>query len=114
MFFNLLVSIVILYEYLYMGLKSISILFLGPLIVKKVLTVSDLWTKSLQDNPSSMGKNFLKTYLTYCTREVGPNFTRNMWQKFNMRWSDFMPESEVIDFIESNVSQAFLSFNVFY
>ncbi|KAH8398901.1 hypothetical protein KR222_005988 [Zaprionus bogoriensis] len=77
--------------------------FAGPLIVKKLLTVSDLWNKNLRDNsPSSMGKKFLKTYLTYCTREVGPNFTRNMWQKFSMRWSDFMPDSEVIDFIESN------------
>ncbi|XP_034486497.1 eukaryotic translation initiation factor 4 gamma 3 isoform X2 [Drosophila innubila] len=76
--------------------------FAGPLIVKKVLTVSDLWTRSLRENPDSDGKNFLKTYLTYCTREVGPNFTRSMWQKFNMRWSDFMPESNVIEFIETN------------
>ncbi|KAH8272468.1 hypothetical protein KR044_006340, partial [Drosophila immigrans] len=76
--------------------------FAGPLVVKKVLTVSDLWTKDLRDNLSGQGKNFLKTYLTYCTREVGPNFTRNMWKKFNIRWADFMPDSEVNDFIKSN------------
>ncbi|XP_060661322.1 eukaryotic translation initiation factor 4 gamma 3 isoform X1 [Drosophila nasuta] len=76
--------------------------FAGPLVVKKVLTLSDLWTKNLRDNPSCEGKHFLKTYLTYCTREVGPNFTRNMWKKFNIRWVDFMPDSEVKNFIESN------------
>ncbi|XP_064537720.1 eukaryotic translation initiation factor 4 gamma 3 isoform X2 [Drosophila montana] len=77
--------------------------FAGPLIVKKHLTVSDLWNDNLRDNSEpGMGKKFLKTYLTYCTREVGPNFTRNMWKQFNMRWSDFMPDNEVIDFIESN------------
>ncbi|XP_032597852.1 eukaryotic translation initiation factor 4 gamma 3 [Drosophila grimshawi] len=74
--------------------------FAGPLIVKKVLTVSDLWNNNLRDH--HMGKQFLKAYLTYCTREVGPNFTRSMWKKFNMHWSDFMPESEAIAFIESN------------
>ncbi|XP_022217232.1 eukaryotic translation initiation factor 4 gamma 3 isoform X3 [Drosophila obscura] len=77
--------------------------FAGPLIVKKILTVSDLWNNYLKDNsPSNVGKKFLKTYLTYCTREVGPNFTRSMWIKFNLHWSDFMPDNEVIDFIETN------------
>lgn len=76
----------------------------GPLIVKNLLTVSDLWNKNLKESsPSSMGKKFLKTYLQYCTREVGPNFTRSMWQKFDMRWSDFMEDSEVANFIETNV-----------
>ncbi|KAH8255080.1 hypothetical protein KR038_010513, partial [Drosophila bunnanda] len=77
--------------------------FAGPLIVKKILTVSDLWNKDLKDNsPSSVAKKFLKTYLIYCTQEVGPNFTRNMWTKFALHWSDFMPENEVNDFIKSN------------
>ncbi|KAH8361311.1 hypothetical protein KR084_008913, partial [Drosophila pseudotakahashii] len=77
--------------------------FAGPLIVKKILTVSDLWNKNLKDNsPSNVAKKFLKTYLIYCTQEVGPNFARSMWIKFNLKWSDFMPESEVPDFIESN------------
>ncbi|XP_070143854.1 eukaryotic translation initiation factor 4 gamma 3 isoform X2 [Drosophila kikkawai] len=77
--------------------------FAGPLIVKKVLTVSDLWNKNLKDNsPSSVAKKFLKTYLIYCTHEVGPNFTRSMWTKFSLHWSDFMPENEVNDFIKSN------------
>ncbi|KAH8376035.1 hypothetical protein KR093_010532, partial [Drosophila rubida] len=76
--------------------------FAGPLVVKKVLTLSDLWIQNLRDNPSCDGKHFLKTYLIYCTREVGPNFTRTMWKKFNIQWADFMPDSEVNDFIESN------------
>ncbi|XP_017051337.1 eukaryotic translation initiation factor 4 gamma 3 isoform X2 [Drosophila ficusphila] len=77
--------------------------FAGPLIVKKILTVSDLWNKYLKDNsPSRMAKKFLKTYLIYCTQEVGPNFTRSMWTKFNLKWSDFMPENEVADFIKDN------------
>ncbi|XP_034670521.1 eukaryotic translation initiation factor 4 gamma 3 isoform X1 [Drosophila subobscura] len=77
--------------------------FAGPLIVKKILTVSDLWNNNLKENsPSNVGKKFLKTYLTYCTREVGPNFTRSMWIKFNLHWSDFMPDNEVIEFIETN------------
>lgn len=91
---------------------EINLLFpiLGPLIVKNLLTVSDLWNKNLQENsPSTMGKKFLKTYLQYCTREVGPNFTRNMWKKFNMRWSDFMAESEISDFVESNVIYFFFN-----
>ncbi|XP_037732020.1 eukaryotic translation initiation factor 4 gamma 3 isoform X2 [Drosophila subpulchrella] len=77
--------------------------FAGPLIVKKILTVSDVWNKNLKDNsPSSVAKKFLKTYLIYCTQEVGPNFARSMWIKFNLKWSDFMPESEVPDFIKFN------------
>ncbi|XP_023036153.1 eukaryotic translation initiation factor 4 gamma 3 isoform X2 [Drosophila willistoni] len=77
--------------------------FAGPLIVKKILTVADLWNKDLKDSSTpNLGKKFLKAYLTYCTREVGPNFTRQMWKQFNMLWSDFMPENEVADFIESN------------
>ncbi|XP_030379801.1 eukaryotic translation initiation factor 4 gamma 3 isoform X2 [Scaptodrosophila lebanonensis] len=77
--------------------------FAGPLIVKKILTVADLWNKQLKDSsPPYMGKKFLKTYLTYCTREVGPNFTRSMWKRFNLHWSDFMPDNEVNDFIATN------------
>ncbi|KAH8325446.1 hypothetical protein KR074_003061, partial [Drosophila pseudoananassae] len=77
--------------------------FVGPLIVKNVLTLSELWNKKLKDNsPSNVSKKFLKTYLSYCTQEVGPNFTRTMWVKFKMQWSDFMPETEVNDFIASN------------
>ncbi|XP_017853564.1 eukaryotic translation initiation factor 4 gamma 1 isoform X1 [Drosophila busckii] len=74
--------------------------FAGPLIVKEILTISDLWNQNL--SCSNMGKKFLKTYLTYCAREIGPNFTRSMWKRFNMRWSDFMSDNEVNDFIESN------------
>ncbi|XP_016976409.1 eukaryotic translation initiation factor 4 gamma 3 isoform X2 [Drosophila rhopaloa] len=77
--------------------------FAGPLIVKKILTVSDLWNKNMKDSsPSHVAKKFLKTYLIYCTQEVGPNFARSMWTKFNLKWSDFMPENEVPDFIKSN------------
>ncbi|XP_032308050.1 eukaryotic translation initiation factor 4 gamma 3 isoform X2 [Drosophila ananassae] len=77
--------------------------FVGPLLVKNVLTVSDLWNKKLKDNShSTVAKKFLKTYLSYCTQEVGPTFTRTMWVKFKMQWSDFMPETDVHDFIESN------------
>lgn len=53
-----------------------------------------------------MGKMFLKSFLLYSTREVGPSYTHNIWKKFNMRWSDFMPDNEVNDFIENNVSWA--------
>ncbi|XP_032579699.1 eukaryotic translation initiation factor 4 gamma 3 isoform X1 [Drosophila sechellia] len=77
--------------------------FAGPLIVKKILTISDLWNNNLKENsPSNVAKKFLKTYLMYCTHEVGPSFARNMWIKFNLKWSDFMPESEVADFIKFN------------
>ncbi|EDW99338.2 eukaryotic translation initiation factor 4 gamma 1 isoform X2 [Drosophila yakuba] len=77
--------------------------FAGPLIVKKILTISDLWNNNLKENsPSNVAKKFLKTYLMYCTQEVGPNFARNMWIKFNLKWSDFMPENEVADFIKFN------------
>ncbi|XP_041674449.1 eukaryotic translation initiation factor 4 gamma 3 isoform X2 [Drosophila eugracilis] len=77
--------------------------FAGPLIVKKILTVSDLWNKNLKDNsPLKVAKKFLKTYLIYCTQEVGPNFARSMWIKFNLKWSDFMPENEIEDFIKCN------------
>lgn len=79
--------------------------FAGPLIVRKILTIHDLWTKKLrkaESTNSEMGKKFLKTYLQYCTREIGPSFTRNMFRKFNMKWSDYMPESEVDKFIQTN------------
>ncbi|XP_023168986.2 eukaryotic translation initiation factor 4 gamma 1 isoform X3 [Drosophila hydei] len=77
--------------------------FIGPLIVKKHLVITDLWNKNLLDSSQlSMGKMFLKSFLLYSTREVGPSYTHNIWKKFNMRWSDFMPDNEVNDFIENN------------
>ncbi|KAL9911288.1 eukaryotic translation initiation factor 4 gamma 3 isoform X1 [Glossina fuscipes] len=79
--------------------------FTGPLIVKKILTIHDLWTEKLRKAESSnceMGKKFLKTYLQYCTREIGPSFTRSMFKKFNMKWSDYIPEVEIETFIQSN------------
>uniref|UniRef100_A0A1B0FEA3 W2 domain-containing protein n=1 Tax=Glossina morsitans morsitans TaxID=37546 RepID=A0A1B0FEA3_GLOMM len=79
--------------------------FASPLIVRKILTIHDLWTEKLRKAESSnceMGKKFLKTYLQYCSREIGPSFTRNMFRKFNMKWSDYMPEVEVEKFIQSN------------
>uniref|UniRef100_A0A1A9V1R6 W2 domain-containing protein n=1 Tax=Glossina austeni TaxID=7395 RepID=A0A1A9V1R6_GLOAU len=77
----------------------------GPLIVRKILTIHDLWTEKLRKAESSnceMGKKFLKTYLQYCTREIGPSFTRTMFRKFNMKWSDYIPEAEVEKFIQTN------------
>lgn len=80
-------------------------MYLGPLIVKKHLTITDLWNKNALDSSQlKMGKKFLHCFLTYCTREVGPSFTHSIWKKFNMRWSDYMPDNEVSDFIKSNVS----------
>ncbi|EDW10932.2 uncharacterized protein Dmoj_GI14106, isoform C [Drosophila mojavensis] len=77
--------------------------FTGPLIVKKHLTITDLWNKNALDSSQlKMGKKFLHCFLTYCTREVGPSFTHSIWKKFNMRWSDYMPDNEVSDFIKSN------------
>ncbi|TDG39244.1 hypothetical protein AWZ03_014335, partial [Drosophila navojoa] len=77
--------------------------FTGPLIVKKHLTVTDLWNKnSLDSSQLKMGKKFLHCFLTYCTREVGPSFTHSIWKKYNMCWSDYMPDNEVSDFIKSN------------
>ncbi|XP_037949432.1 eukaryotic translation initiation factor 4 gamma 3 isoform X2 [Teleopsis dalmanni] len=77
--------------------------FSGPLIIKKILTINDLWTKELREDSSpTLGQKFLKTYLIYCTHEIGPSFTRCMWQDYNMKWTDFLSEPDVEDFIKSN------------
>ncbi|KAM7341427.1 eukaryotic translation initiation factor 4G1 isoform 1-T2 [Cochliomyia hominivorax] len=77
--------------------------FTGPLIVKKLITVNDLWNSQLRaSGPPSFSTKFLKTFLQYCTREVGPSFTRSMWKKNHIKWTDFMNENEVSKFIQSN------------
>lgn len=77
--------------------------FTGPLIVKKIITLNDIWNSQLRESgPSSFSLKFLKTFIQYCTREVGPCFTRNMWKKNNIKWTDFMNENEVSKFIQTN------------
>ncbi|XP_046811586.1 eukaryotic translation initiation factor 4 gamma 1 isoform X4 [Lucilia cuprina] len=77
--------------------------FTGPLIVKKLITVNDLWSSQLRESgSSSFSIKFLKTFIQYCTREVGPSFTRNMWKKNQIKWTDFMNENEVSKFIQTN------------
>uniref|UniRef100_W8BQA9 Eukaryotic translation initiation factor 4 gamma 1 n=1 Tax=Ceratitis capitata TaxID=7213 RepID=W8BQA9_CERCA len=77
--------------------------FTGPLINKKLITIYDLWCKQLkEDNAPSFGKRFLKTFLDYCLREIGPSFTRTIWKKTNIKWTDFLDENEVMSFIETN------------
>ncbi|XP_054745448.1 eukaryotic translation initiation factor 4 gamma 3 isoform X1 [Anastrepha obliqua] len=77
--------------------------FTGPLVSKRYITVYDLWNKEVKgDNAPSFGKKFLKIFLDYCLSEIGPNFTRTMWKKTNIKWTDFMDESEVKTFIQTN------------
>ncbi|XP_065364340.1 eukaryotic translation initiation factor 4 gamma 3-like [Calliphora vicina] len=77
--------------------------FTGPLIVKKLITANDLWNTQLSESGSpNFCLKFLKTFLKYCTREVGPRFTRNMWNKNHIKWTDFMNENEVNNFIQTN------------
>ncbi|XP_065370716.1 eukaryotic translation initiation factor 4 gamma 3 isoform X1 [Calliphora vicina] len=77
--------------------------FTGPLMVKKLITANDLWNTQLRESGSpSFCLKFLKTFLQYCTREVGPSFTRNMWMKNHIKWTDFMNENEVSTFIQTN------------
>lgn len=67
--------------------------------------MNDLWNSQLRDSgPPSFSLKFLKTFIQYCTREVGPSFTRNMWKKKYIKWTDFMAESDVSKFIQTNVS----------
>ncbi|TMW46418.1 hypothetical protein DOY81_008501, partial [Sarcophaga bullata] len=77
--------------------------FTGPLIVKKIISVTDLWNSQLRSSDyPAFSKKFLKTFIQYCTREVGPSFTRAMWTKNHIKWTDFMDENEVSNFIELN------------
>ncbi|XP_018796557.1 PREDICTED: eukaryotic translation initiation factor 4 gamma 3 isoform X4 [Bactrocera latifrons] len=79
--------------------------FTGPLISRKLMSISDLWNKQLKEvssDDSRLGKKFLKTYLAYCLSQIGPSFTRSMWKKSNSKWTDFMPESDVHSFIQTN------------
>lgn len=91
----------------------IFILFLidpnaGPLIVKELITINDLWNTQLRESSEpTFRKKFLKTFLQYCTREVGPSFTRNMWKKNHFKWSNFIDENEIDQFIETNVSKTY-------
>lgn len=77
-----------------------------------MLTVSDLWCDKLRED---FGKKFLQTLLQYCTREIGPLFTQHMWRESQnkLKWTDFMDESDVEDFIKSNVRKfLFFFFNI--
>lgn len=77
--------------------------FVGPLLAENLITINDLWIKQLKEQESpSLNAKFLKTFIQYCTREVGPRFTRAIWKKYNIKWTDFIDESEVSKFIESN------------
>ncbi|XP_023306426.2 eukaryotic translation initiation factor 4 gamma 3-like [Lucilia cuprina] len=77
--------------------------FTGPLMVKNLLTVNDLWPTQLKESSSPLIKQkFLKTLILYCSREVGPAFTRQIWQKYHIKWSDFLPQMEVDNFIINN------------
>ncbi|XP_037810588.1 eukaryotic translation initiation factor 4 gamma 3-like [Lucilia sericata] len=77
--------------------------FTGPLLVKNLITVNDLWPQQLKESSTTLFKQkFLKTLILYCTREVGPSFTRNLWQKYHIKWSDFLPQMEVDNFIINN------------
>ncbi|XP_039967649.1 eukaryotic translation initiation factor 4 gamma 3 isoform X1 [Bactrocera tryoni] len=79
--------------------------FTGPLISRKLMSISDLWSKQLKEvssDDSRLGKKFLQTYLAYCLSQIGPSFTRTMWKKSNSKWTDFMPESDVHSFIQTN------------
>ncbi|XP_067614696.1 eukaryotic translation initiation factor 4 gamma 3-like isoform X1 [Eurosta solidaginis] len=77
--------------------------FSGPMVKKNILTVYDLWNNQLkEDNGDNFGKKLLKTFLDYCLTEIGPSFTHTMWKNTNVKWSDFMTETEIKAFIEMN------------
>ncbi|XP_017471922.1 PREDICTED: eukaryotic translation initiation factor 4 gamma 3 isoform X2 [Rhagoletis zephyria] len=77
--------------------------FTGPLVQKGYITINDLWSKQLkEDNAPSFGRKLLKISLEYCLSEIGPSFTRTMWKKKNINWTDFMDENEVKSFIQIN------------
>lgn len=77
--------------------------FAGPLMAKHMLSVNDLWSQELRESgPPGFGQKFLKSFIVYSTKEIGPNFLRNSWHKYHMQWSNYMDKSQVDEFILSN------------
>ncbi|KAL5274291.1 EIF4G3 family protein [Megaselia abdita] len=70
------------------------------LIGKNIINVLDLWNDDLKVN--RMGNKFIKEYLSYSVRHIGPTFTRTSWKKLNLKWSMFLDAEDIDSFIKSN------------
>lgn len=108
-FIGKLIIIIILFGLLciYILLKYSICLhyFLGNMVICGMLTITDLVNESFKDLDNYEIKTiFLNNLLKYCTSNVGPKYTRKMWKKYNMKWSDYMSEEKVAEFIRKNVN----------
>lgn len=70
------------------------------LIGKNIINVLNLWNDDLKEN--GMGKKFIKEYLSFSVRHIGPTFTRTTWKKLNLKWSMFLDEEDIESYIKSN------------
>lgn len=50
-----------------------------------------------------LGPKFIKDLIIYCTKEVGPNWTRQFWRNSEFKWTQFMPAKDVDQFVKENV-----------
>ena len=78
--------------------------FPGVLVLHRIITLDDLWINELKADNFSLGQRFIKTFLIYCTQNIGPSFTRDMWLSSTLKFSDFMEENEIENFIKTNVN----------
>ncbi|XP_055373840.1 eukaryotic translation initiation factor 4 gamma [Condylostylus longicornis] len=85
--------------------------YFGPLIHKKILNINDIWNDTLKE--TDQGTKFLKHFILYCTKEIGPNYMQQLWRAQNLKWTDFINESDVKKFIEENKFQ-FIESNIRY
>lgn len=75
--------------------------FAAPLLEKKILRPLDLWDTDFGD--FKLKQQILTQFLICCTVNIGPNYIRNTWKKYNMKWSDYMPEDKVESYIRKHV-----------
>lgn len=64
-----------------------------------MLSISDL--KGIEKESRSKLLGILLTYLGY---EYGPQFVRDLWKRSKCKWSDFIVDGSVEQFLDTNVS----------
>ncbi|XP_037925471.1 eukaryotic translation initiation factor 4 gamma 3 isoform X2 [Hermetia illucens] len=73
--------------------------FLVPLVYKNFIHPRYLWNDQMAPY---LGPKFIKDLIIYCTKEVGPNWTRQFWRNSEFKWTQFMPAKDVDQFVKEN------------
>ncbi|XP_059609869.1 eukaryotic translation initiation factor 4 gamma 3 [Phlebotomus argentipes] len=76
--------------------------YLGPMILAKVITLKSLATLSENLINANLGGQLLLHLLRYFISKRGAAYVLDIWEKSQVKWTDFMPPSKVDEFIAIN------------